>query len=59
MRVIVTAKRRHAFQEGEVHGSLSLKGAFPADFPSSNFLVKLFQLNRKVEVQALSGSVNL
>jgi hypothetical protein len=54
MAVIITMKKKHAFQEGSVHRSLSLKGVFPGNFPSIDLLLKLFQLNRQVERQAFS-----
>jgi hypothetical protein len=59
MTVIITVKRTQALQGGKVQGSVSLKGAFPGNFPSSDFLVKLFQLNREVERQAFSESIDL
>jgi hypothetical protein len=52
--VIITMKKKHAFQEGSVHRSFSLKGVFPGNFPSIDLLLKLFQLNRQVERQAFS-----
>jgi len=46
MAAIITVERRPALQDGGVNRSLSLKGVFPGNFPSSDFLINLFQLNR-------------
>lgn len=45
MAVIIITKKRHALQERGVHRSLRNKGVFPGNFPSSDFLIKLFQFN--------------
>lgn len=59
MAAIITVERRHALQHGGMNRSLSLKSVFPGNFPSSGFLIKLFQLNRQVERKAFSQTIDL
>jgi len=59
MAAIITVERRHALQDGGVNRSLSLKGVFPGNFPSNDFLINLFQLNRQIERKAFSQTIDL
>ena len=59
MAVITTVKRRPTLQDGWVYRALRLKGVIPNNFPSSDLVVKLFQLDGQVERQAFSQSIDL
>jgi len=59
MTAIITVNRSHALPDGGGIRSLSLRGVLLGNFPSSNFLSKLFQLNRQIERKALSQTVDL
>ena len=59
MAANTTVNGTQALQDGEVDGFLPPRAVFSGNFPSSDFLVKLFQLNREVERQAFSESIDL
>ena len=59
MTPIITVKRSHALPNGGGVRSPSLGGVLLGNFPSSNFLFKLFQLNRQIERKAFSQTVDL